>query len=341
MTAPRNLLTTIGTITSQAVFITAMFYYFGWVYAHSFFGYFGVDSSLVDYSTTDYLLRSINATFDPFMYLIFVAFVLFNAHRLMVVPMLMRVTCVPYQISKTVNSGVSGRSSTPKSIRSRISQTVASVGGWARALRPCQLGLSGVRWIIGALQAVTIIFAVTVFAGVLLPEQVGTPLGIFLPLLFMLTVILLGYIEHLRLRYVESLAAMTTPSSTPPSLAYASTLAYILALLTAGMVAGLWTVSNYAEHVGNRVATELADQLPARPGIVIYSTQRIALNGPGVEVGEITAPDIKYHYKYTGLRLLIRSADKFLLLPSKWQHGRDHVFFLQDGNDVRIDVIAR
>lgn len=41
-----NALTIIGTITSQVVLITALFYYFGWVYTRSYFNYFGIHASL-------------------------------------------------------------------------------------------------------------------------------------------------------------------------------------------------------------------------------------------------------------------------------------------------------
>lgn len=331
---PGNVPTIIGTITSQVVFVTALLYYFGYVYARWFFDYFGVDPSLVGYTTADYVLRSINVTLDPLTYLVFAAFALFNIHRFVVVPALMRATGDLYPMSNSVNSGVSGRSSQSANHPPQISQTVAPVVGWARVLGRWRLRLSEVRRIIGALQAVAIIFAVAVLAVIVLSGPAGAPLGYFLPLLLMLTVGLLGYIQHLHLRHVESCAAMTTPS--PPT----SSLTYTVALVAVGMVAGLWTVYGYAEHVGHRRATEFAADLPAKPGIVIYSAQRISLIGPGVTFEELQDPDSKYHYRYIGFRLLVRSADKFLLLPAQWQHGRDHVIFLQDGNDVRIDVTA-
>lgn len=329
-----SVLTIIGTIASQVVLITALFYYFGWVYAHSFFGYFGIEPSLVGYSTADYALRSINVAFRPFIYLTFAALVLFGFHRLVMAPALMRATPGLLPQSNTATSGMSAPA-TQRSAWPRPSRAMGSAVGWVRALERWRLGPSGIRWIIRVFRIVAIALALAVFAGMLFPEQFGAPLGLFLPLLLMLSVGLLGYIAHVCSRYAHALAAMTPPWLTPPSRAYT------LTLLSLGMLAGLWAVSIYGDHVGTRFATDFAAQLPTQPGVVIYSTERIALNGPGIDVREIAELDTKYHYQYTGLRFLARSPDKFLLVPSRWQHDRDRVLFLRDDNTIRIDILAR
>jgi hypothetical protein len=334
VTDPSNMLTIIGTITSQVVLITALFYYFGRVYTHSFFDYFGVDLSLIDYSTADYVLRSINVAFHPFLYVTFVALALFCFHRLVMAPALMRATPGRPSPSNAGTNRVNGPT-TPRFARPGLSRAVGLVAGWVQALGRWRLGSLGARWIIGALRAVAVVLMAAVFAGVLLPEQFGAPLGLFLPLFLVLSVSLLGYVAHVRSSYPNALPATTR------SPLIAASRAYAMALLALGLVAGLWAVSLYGDYVGIRFATDIAAQLPTRPGVVIYSTERIALNGPGVDVEEIAPPDTKYHYQYTGLRLLVRSSDKLLLLPAKWQRGRDRVLVLQDDNSTRIDLVAR
>jgi hypothetical protein len=212
---------------------------------------------------------------------------------------------------------------------------MGSAVGWARELERWRLGPSGIRWIVGVFQAIAIVLAVAVFAGMLLPEQFGASLGPFLPLSLMLSVGLLGYVAHVCSRYPDALASAAWSWPIPPSRAYT------LTLLTLGLVAGLWAVSLYGDHAGTRSATDFAAQLPTRPGVVIYSTERIALNGPGIDAREIAELGTKYHYQYTGLRFLVNSPDKFLLLPSRWQHGRDRVLVLRDDNSIRIDIVAR
>ncbi|HEX4102863.1 MAG TPA: hypothetical protein VHY21_20340 [Pseudonocardiaceae bacterium] len=329
-----NALTIIGTFASQVVLITAFFYYFGWVETNSFLGYFGVDPSLVGYSTSDYVLRSINVAFHPFIDAAFTALGLFGFHRLVVAPVLMNAKLDPPPPLNTATSD-EGSPAIPRAAWPGSRWAVGSVVGWAQAWGHWRPRPSDIRRFMGTLQTVAIVLAAAVLTGVLLPEQIGARIGLLLPLLLIISVILFGYVAHLRSRYQDAPAETTPLRSTPPSRAYT------LTLLALGLVAGLWAVSLYGDHVGTRLGAEMVTQLPAQSGIVIYSTERIALHGHGIIVTEITQPGTKYHYQYTGLRLLARSPDKFLLLPSLWQHGQDRVLLLQDNDSIRVDIAAR
>jgi hypothetical protein len=52
----------LGTVLAQTALATAMLYYFGYARTQSLFGYFGVDPTLVGFSTQDYVLRSIDSS---------------------------------------------------------------------------------------------------------------------------------------------------------------------------------------------------------------------------------------------------------------------------------------
>jgi hypothetical protein len=334
VTDQSGVLTIIGTITSQVALVTALFYYFGWVYIHSFYTYFGIDTNLLGYSTADYVVRSINVAFLAFMYLAFTALALSAFHRLVMAPVLMQEQPRPRLPSNAVVSGVSN-SAIPRFAGPGLGQVMGLVVSWARSSGRWRLRPSGARRIIGALQVVAVILAIVVFAGVIFPDQFGVPLGFFLPLLLMFSVSALGYIAHVRSRYPDTLVATTTAFPAARSRMYIST------LLTLGFVAGLWAVSLYGDQVGTHGATDFVVQLSNQSEVIIYSTERIALNGPGINVSDITQPGIRYHCQYTGLRLLAHTPDKILLLPAKWQHGHDRVFLLRDDNSIRIDIIAR
>ncbi|MDQ3765510.1 MAG: hypothetical protein M3460_29955 [Actinomycetota bacterium] len=43
----------------------------------------------------------------------------------------------------------------------------------------------------------------------------------------------------------------------------------------------------------------------------------------------------------TGLRLLLHSPDKYLLLPKDWRHGQDSVFLLHNDDTIRVDITAQ
>lgn len=329
-----SVLSIIGTITSQIALVTALFYYFGWVYIHHFYDYFGVDINLLNYSTADYVLRSINVAFFPFMYLALTFLALLAFHCLVMVPALMKEVPRSPLLSRAAASGATS-SAIPRVAQTGFSQVMHLVVSRVRSLAHWRLTSPQARWIIGVLRIIAVILVLVVFAGLIFPERFGVPLGLLLPLFLMFSVSVLGYIKHIRSRYPDSLAAATTVWPTAHSRMYTST------LLTLGVVAGLWVVSIYGEQVGAGHATDFVSQLPDQPEVVIYSTERIALNGPGVNVSDITLPDIKYHCQYTGLRLLAHTPDKLLLLPAKWQHGHDHVFLLRDDDSIRIDIIAR
>jgi hypothetical protein len=179
-----------------------------------------------------------------------------------------------------------------------------------------------------------------VIVGVLFPAQVGVPLGLLLPVLLLACVSLFGYVAYLRSRYPEQFGTtMRVLHADPPFQVQVQVQALFLCSL--GLLASLWAVSLYGDQVGTRIATDFATRLPNEPEVVVYSTARIALLGPGVVVTEITQPGTKYHYQYTGLRLLAHSTDKYLLLPMGWKHGRDRLFLVRDDDSVRADFVVR
>jgi hypothetical protein len=53
----------VAGLASQAVVLTAVLFYFGWVRAKATYGYFGVDISVLDFSASDYVLHSVDAAF--------------------------------------------------------------------------------------------------------------------------------------------------------------------------------------------------------------------------------------------------------------------------------------
>jgi hypothetical protein len=71
-----GILAIVGTIASQTALITGLLYYFGWAREQSTLTYFGLDTSLVDYSTADYVLRSVNVAFTPIVRVALAALVL-------------------------------------------------------------------------------------------------------------------------------------------------------------------------------------------------------------------------------------------------------------------------
>lgn len=324
---PSSVLTIIGAITSQLAVITALLYYFGWVRTYYSLSYFGVDLSLAGYGTVDYVLRSIAVAFPPFIRAAFTALVLLGFHRLLVAPTLEDAESECTTASAPAAHPIAGPDTArPAAVR---------VARWAQTLARRRPGIRGIRWFVGAIHVAGVALAGVVLTGVLLPEQIGVPLGLLLPLLLAAAVTLLGYVTHVRSRYPVSLAPAGSRQAAPASPAY------VMTLLALGLIAALSAVGLYGEQVGIGLATNTAGRLPDQPSVTIYSTERISIAGPGVVAAEITQPSSKYHYQYSGLRLLLHAPDRYLLLPVGWQHGQDPVFVLHDNDTIRVDITVQ
>lgn len=55
----------LGAIVAPTTLLTALLYYFGWSHAYWFLNYFGVNSTALGFTSTDYLMRSVDALFVP------------------------------------------------------------------------------------------------------------------------------------------------------------------------------------------------------------------------------------------------------------------------------------
>jgi hypothetical protein len=62
---PPQLAKILGAVVAPATFLSALLYYFGWSHAYWFCNYFGVNSTVLGFTTTDYLMRSVDALFVP------------------------------------------------------------------------------------------------------------------------------------------------------------------------------------------------------------------------------------------------------------------------------------
>ena len=111
---------------------------------------------------------------------------------------------------------------------------------------------------------------------------------------------------------------------------------YAFALVIAAICA-LWGASVYAEQKGTEAAVNLIRNLPTHTAVVIYSTQQLALSGPGLSVLHLQ-PGSPYHYRYTGLRLLLIQSGTYYLLPLNWTPQMPFTYIINDSNEIRIDL---
>lgn len=116
--------------------------------------------------------------------------------------------------------------------------------------------------------------------------------------------------------------------------------AVVFLLLSVSLFGGF---GHLAGAIGRDRAQRLAAALPFRPGAVVFSKQALHIGGPGVRWSTIDDEESSYRFRYRGLKLLIRSADKYFLLPNGWSPGKDGsaVIVLPDNGDVRFEFTTR
>ena len=109
---------------------------------------------------------------------------------------------------------------------------------------------------------------------------------------------------------------------------------YALAIVVA-VVCTVWAGSLYAHDLVTQAAGDFVQDLPGYTEVAIYSTQRLALSGPGVTVQHLNGP-YQYHYRYEGLRLLTMRSGVYFLLPVGWTQDLDDTYMLNSSNMIRI-----
>jgi hypothetical protein len=72
----------VAAVVAPTTLITALAYYFGYRRERAFAGFFGIDVSALNFTTTDYVLRSVDALFVPAVVVLLVAFGAVFVHAL-------------------------------------------------------------------------------------------------------------------------------------------------------------------------------------------------------------------------------------------------------------------
>ncbi|TDC86479.1 hypothetical protein [Actinomadura sp. 7K507] len=105
------------------------------------------------------------------------------------------------------------------------------------------------------------------------------------------------------------------------------------------ILCALWAASLHAAATGAHAAEDFAAHLLNRPAAVVYTTERLSLQGPGIRALRLDL-DTRFRYRYTGLRLLAIRADRFYLLPVNWTPKEHATYIFKEGDDVRIEIYS-
>lgn len=108
-------------------------------------------------------------------------------------------------------------------------------------------------------------------------------------------------------------------------------------VLSAIILSLFWTTTEYAHALGRGRARLLSQDLSVLPRTTLYSKDRLALTGPGIEETLIGGDGAAYNYRYAGLRFFIRSDMKYFLLPEQWSRQQGSAIVLSETVDIRLE----
>jgi hypothetical protein len=116
-------------------------------------------------------------------------------------------------------------------------------------------------------------------------------------------------------------------------------------LLVATILAALfWATSAYSQRTGEMLAAYINDNPTTQAEVTVYSTQSLDLwsaSPPELDTSSGAADDRRYHFTYTGLRLLTYANDRWLLLTGERStNGRLTAAILHDDDTIRVELNA-
>lgn len=124
------------------------------------------------------------------------------------------------------------------------------------------------------------------------------------------------------------LLLLTWPGDSGPRFPFALAIVSVAGLI-------LWAAGIYASNLGHTAATNFykVDE----PAVALYSTQSLALTGPGVSCGPLPG-DSLYHYRCLGLYLLYNvQGTAYYLLPAHYAPS-DHTYVISDSDQIRVEI---
>ncbi|MGM9473325.1 hypothetical protein ACS5PJ_15155 [Pseudarthrobacter sp. YS3] len=258
---------------------TALSFWFGWTMTATRTAYFGIDQSVLEYSTVDYLLRSADALIVPAISILLVSVACLGIHAL-----------------------------TLSIIRRSIGLRYIQIGAWLVLLVGILVTSLGVWTMFKELPVATpFLFEPTALGG-------GIALGAYAFWVLRRTALTDRSLLHVPLW---------------EKLGYVSVVLLVV-------VALFWACSSYAGALGTGRSREYARDLDKRPSVTVYSVQSLAMGSP-VKEERISSPDSKYRFRYTGLKFVTLSADKYFLLPANWSRSSGVAIVLEESPEYRVE----
>jgi hypothetical protein len=126
-------------------------------------------------------------------------------------------------------------------------------------------------------------------------------------------------------------------SSTDRHAASWLSIASVVLVATIVFLSLFWTTKDLAQALGRGQARELERSLDQQPGTIVYSERDLNLDATGVTEELLPGGETAFIHRYSGLRLLIKSDDRYFLIPNDWTHDDGVTILLLDDDSIRIE----
>ncbi len=276
------LVTVFTAIASQAALITALLFFYGRVRTGAYYSYFGIGTNTLGFSTSDYVIRSLNATLPPV------------------------ILCALAVLAVLATAGHLGRAVDLIQERPRLKRLTVLV------------------------TVILVAVCIAVLVNGIAPwPQAAYSRGYPMPIAVIVIAAAVGVGRRLLL------PGTRTPDTTDRM--------WSMVVATFALAGVLWIANLYAGADGIREARDTAKTLqsPTSTQLVVYSADSLLISGPGVGFNTVDNPGSRYRFQYSNLRLLLRTADNYILLPAEWKKGDDPVIVIPADDSIRFDVIPR
>ena len=308
----------VGSIVAPTTLLTALFIYFGLMYAIGYYRYFGVNYTVLDLPTQGLLILSASTAVVPLTTLAAVMLVSLWIYRL------------PLERSSD-------------RVRRWLSFTLLPLvaAGGAALL---------------ALVAAETLLRLQVFPPSV-PEGRGISLSAGVVLLawaarLRATLAPTGTAERERAtaaratpRSIFALARRTLLAATRPAEPdhrpghVALTVAKWVCLSVLFGVGLFWAVGSYALRLGPQDAHGFWATLRCAPDVVLYSEKSLNLFAAGLTEEPATSSEGAYGFRYQGLKLVPQAGNQYLLLPADWAPAARPAIVLPRSDTLRLEFI--
>lgn len=112
-----------------------------------------------------------------------------------------------------------------------------------------------------------------------------------------------------------------------------------------GIISGMilfslfWFISMYADVIGKWEGAQLETHLTDQPCVELMSKTALGLEGKGYTQVTMNEGENNFKYQYHNLRFLVRSADKYFLLPNQWGVESANTIVVKDDETIQVVLI--